>query len=520
MPFSFLKNFLGGFFPEPDPEPEPPAPTLTIGEIASGNENFETLAQALTLTNSIDGLLDTALAPGADITVFAPTDDAFRDLAAAKGVDVTGLTDAEVANALADALGPETVSQVLKYHVKIGGSTVAELEAEGTIATLVDAPGLATTFTLEDGELVDADPDIEDPEFIDGLTDIAASNGVIHAIDKVLLPVDGDQVEVQPTIADIAVANEDFEILEAALIATNGINGLLDAASNPDANVTVFAPTDDAFKALAATLGIDPATELGIDPADVVDADYATALATVLGAETVSDLLSYHVLGDDLRLDDLQAVKAVQTLNGDYLSIDGTTVVDAEPQIEDATIVLQDVEASNGQIQAIDSVLLPFDLDPQDLRLKGTFKADVLQGGGGDDHINGRFGHDVLNGGAGDDKLLGKSGADILIGGAGDDRSFGGRGHDTLIDGEGDDFFKGGWGRDKFDFTGLDGDNTVADFRGNDLLVFSAEDYADAEDVLDNFTFDDGGAEFVAADGSSVFLNGVGSLDESDILLA
>ncbi len=550
----FLKNLLSNVFdrlfgkpPEP-PMPEPPVeetPVDTIASIASGNDNFETLVAALQATNGIDGLLDVALDPNADITVFAPTDAAFAELAKSLGIDVAAVlekdpadvVDADVAAALATVLGADVVSQVLKYHVKVGGASLAELEEAGSVNTLVDLDGLATSFDVKDGELIDADPELENPEVIESLTDIAASNGTIQAIDRVLLPLDAAEVIAQPTIADIATGNDNFEILTAALIATNDINGLLDAAASRNADVTVFAPTDDAFIALSDSLGINVAEVVEKAPEDVVDADYATALATVLGAETVSDVLKYHVLGGGQRVDGLQEEKVLGTLlDGATLVIDGNKVVDADPQISNPELIdgLTDIEAANGQIQAIDAILLPFDLDPEPLKLKGSRSDDVLEGGGANDKLWGRWGDDVLSAGDGHDRLAGGAGNDTLIDGggndksyggrgddtfidgAGNDRSFGGRGNDTFIDGEGNDFYSGGFGADSFDFTNIEGDNKVARFDSHDELIFSSDDFGSALEVANAVELVRGGSLIEIEEKGSVLISNVWHLDVDD----
>lgn len=548
----FFADFFQKLFGKPAEKPavdQPSEELETIAEIALGNESFETLVAALQATDGLDGLLTTALDPAADITVFAPTDAAFAELAKSLGINVpevlnkepADVTDADVALALAQVLGAETVSQVLKYHIKIGGSSLAEIEEAGSIDTLVDVEGLATSFSVSDGELEDADPEVENPEFIAGLTDIPASNGTIQAIDRVLLPLDVMEAVSQPTIAEIASGNENFEILTAALVATNGINGLLDAALSRDADVTVFAPTDDAFIALANTLGIDVSAVLQKDINDVVDADYATALAQVLGAETVSDVLTYHVTAGGDRVSELQEQKVLDTLLNDaILVLDGSEVVDADPQLDNPELIdgLTDIEAANGQIQAIDGVLLPFDLEPQSLRLRGTKEDDVLQGGGADDKLWGKSGNDVLSSGAGNDRSFGGKGDDTFVDGAGNDRSFGhsgddifidglgndryfgSKGDDKFIDGHGDDRYFGGSGSDEFDFTNLEGDNRIYGLHSHDELVLSSNDFHSAHDAIEAIQWVRGGGILDIEDGGSIFLVGTYTVSEDQFQIA
>ena len=89
------------------------------------------------------------------------------------------MTDPEVAGALVDALGLDTVTQVLLYHVRAGGATVAELQDERLIDTALEG----ATLGVVGDELIDKDPQVENPNFIEGLTDIETANGEIQAID-------------------------------------------------------------------------------------------------------------------------------------------------------------------------------------------------------------------------------------------------------------------------------------------------------------------------------------------------
>ena len=332
--FSFLgrlaDRIADRFVEETTPDPEPtPEPTQNIAEIALGNPDFEALVGALSATNSLNGLLDTALNDAADITVFAPTDDAFRDLAITLGIDVAGVADADLPGAivagLTVALGSEAaaldlVSEILKYHVKLGGSTKEEIETLGTIDTLVEDATLESMFTVSNDHLVDADPDVENPAFVEGLTDLAATNGFVQVIDKVLLPLDVMEAEgtSQPTIAGLAAANGSFNILVAALTALNEQNGLLDAANDPNADLTVFAPTDDAFISLAGRLNLDIS---GLNPED--DAlEIATLLVGALGAETVTAVLQYHIVAERKSVEDLQDDQTSSTLlKGEFVGM-------------------------------------------------------------------------------------------------------------------------------------------------------------------------------------------------------
>ncbi len=476
---NFLSDLFNFFFP---PKPDP-APTQTIGEIAASNDNFDILEAALGVTG-----LDTVFTSPGDYTVFAPTDAAFVELASnTLGLDVNGKSETEIATMLVDALGVDTLSDVLKYHVRAGSSNVSELQAEGTVNTLLGA-----TFDVNGTTLVDLDPDVENPDFIAGLTDIQATNGVIQAIDRVLLPIDVAEANLRPTIADVAGANDSFEVLNAALVAT-GLDAVVD---DRDASFTVFAPTDDAFRKLA--------DDLGLDVSHLADPDIAGALVAAVGADLVTDILLYHVKTGGASLAELQDERLIDTaLEGAKLGIDGTELIDADPQIANANFIsgLTDITTANGEIQAIDRVLIPLDLP------------EVTS-----QHLVGSRSDDILFGGGAKDILIGRNGNDIFVGGAGNDFAFGGRGKDLFVDGAGNDKYIGFWGADTFDFTNMEGRNVVRDFSFRDELVLSKDDFASAQDVLDAATVGHRGLRIETDDGS-ILLRHVHGIDENDFIL-
>lgn len=142
------------------------------------------------------------------------------------------------------------------------------------------------------------------------------------------------------TVLDVAAGNEDFSTLAAAVEAA----GLQDALADPDATLTVFAPTNQAFEAALDALGLT-AEELFAD------------------TETLTSILTYHVLGDTVTSGDIADADAeeipVETLSGEELTVvvaDDGTVGFAD---QTATVTMTDIEASNGVIHVIDAVLLP-----------------------------------------------------------------------------------------------------------------------------------------------------------------
>ena len=134
--------------------------------------------------------------------------------------------------------------------------------------------------------------------------------------------------------------------------------------------------------------------------------------------------------------------------------------------------------------------------------LSGLEAGSRLHGAGGDDIVSGRTGDDVLAGG---------NGNDIVQGGAGDDVLNGNRGDDTLIGGTGDDFLIGSTGADTFVFSAGDGDDTIRDFRGNDVLDLSATStsFENVEELLASANETVDGLLIDLGEGDSVLLQGV-----------
>ncbi|GFZ98287.1 MAG: beta-Ig-H3/fasciclin [Sphingomonadales bacterium CG12_big_fil_rev_8_21_14_0_65_65_10] len=146
----------------------------TIVEVAQGNEDFSTLVSAVTSAE----LAETLSGPG-PYTVFAPTNAAF----------------AKVPQAARDQLmseaGKEDLAGILTYHVVPGETNAATLtsaiENAGEAGyTLTTVNGATLTATVQDGNVVLTDA--AGNTAMVTATDVAASNGVIHVIDTVLMP--------------------------------------------------------------------------------------------------------------------------------------------------------------------------------------------------------------------------------------------------------------------------------------------------------------------------------------------
>ena len=275
--------------------------------VADENEDIPTNASATGVHDSLVAALDKAdlvatLQGDGPFTVFAPTDQAFADA----GIDLDSFnTDEEIA----------ALTDILLYHVYSGAVYAADV-TDGLTVAMVNGDDL--TFSVVDGTV----------SMGDGSTvttaDVAASNGVIHVIDKVLMPP-ADIFDIPTTaqgtgIHDSLVA----AVIQAELLAT--LQG--------DGPFTVFAPTDQAF----ADAGIDLA-----------------ALDNEAGKAALTDILLYHVVSGSVASSAVTDGMTAAAVNGYDLSFS----VGAGVMVNDANVILADVMATNGIIHVIDKVLMP-----------------------------------------------------------------------------------------------------------------------------------------------------------------
>lgn len=282
------------------------APTQNIAEIAAENKDLTILNAAL----KASGLDKVLMSSEDEFTVFAPTDAAFAEL-----LEELDVTSEEL---LADK---ELLTMVLTYHV-IPNMTVkaADIPYGDSIETVN-----GQTFSISDANVImDASGDTS--KIIK--TDVLATNGVIHLIDDVLLPTD-------KSIVDLAVATEDLSILKEAVVAA----GLADALADEDADLTVFAPNNAAFAKLLAELNISKEQLLPDKP-------------------LLTKVLTYHVIEDD-------RVFASEIMAGSQEMLEGGSITfDDKKQITDgrdrtSNIVTANIQANNGVVHVIDTVLLP-----------------------------------------------------------------------------------------------------------------------------------------------------------------
>lgn len=292
-----------------------------IVEIAQANPDFSTLVAAVVKAGLAGALSGTDL-----LTVFAPTNAAFDSAAVSLGL-ANGA-------ALVNALPASALASVLLYHVVAGKNLSTSLTA-GNLPTLYTFEGspAALALSLTGGvKLTDA--------VLTAATvtraDIEASNGVIHVVDKMLVPPG------VLNIVQMAQLNPAFSSLVVAVVAA----GLADALSAATPKLTVFAPTNDAFAAIASTV------------ASLDNSGLKTVLLHhVVGSEVLSTSIPFGTPVDTLT----QPSSAPQqiTINNNAIAPAIATITDASGSTPPSNIVAVDVRASNGVIHVIDKVLIP-----------------------------------------------------------------------------------------------------------------------------------------------------------------
>jgi uncharacterized surface protein with fasciclin (FAS1) repeats len=286
-------------------------PPVDIVATASADPNLSILVEAVTAAD----LVSTLQGPG-PFTVFAPTNAAFTALLAELGLSKEQL--------FADK---PLLTSVLTYHVLDSEVPAASVPAGEPITSLqggyfkIDAVGSALVVT--DGRNRTSNITA---------TDIEASNGVIHVVDKVLLPA--DKTVVGTAVAIATGATPEFTLLVEALTAAN----LVDTLSGPGP-FTVFAPTDAAFADLLVELGLTK---------DELFAD-TTLLTTVL---------TYHVVPGLVLKAQVPVGSPITTVEGDTFTVDSSLVI-TDQASRTSNITATDVLASNGVIHVIDKVILP-----------------------------------------------------------------------------------------------------------------------------------------------------------------
>ncbi|MEE1964532.1 fasciclin domain-containing protein [Allomuricauda taeanensis] len=307
---------------------DPPETDVTIVAAAQATPQLSSLVSALQKADeSSNNDLVAALSGEGPFTVFAPTNDAFADLLAQ--LDGFDSLDDFNTQQLQDLL-----AVVLTYHVVADAAVMSSDLSDGqTITTL----GGSTLEVSTQGGVFISDATAEAAQVT--TADIVASNGVVHIIDKVLLPqaaLDALADVLLVPITDLALGNENLENLVAALVAANGD---LPTVLRGEGPFTVLAPTDEAFETF-----LDGA-QLGDIPVDVL-----------------TNVLLNHVISGEVTSDDLTGLGSGYTSTlavgaGDqnmslFFDTSGDVTFNGV-----STVVMADIKALNGIVHVVDAVI-------------------------------------------------------------------------------------------------------------------------------------------------------------------
>ena len=287
-----------------------PVGAKNIVELAQGTPDLSILVEAVIHADLVSVLSGTD-----KYTVFAPTNAAFTALLTSLGV--AKITDVD----------KNIVKAILLYHV-VGGDvkstalTTGYVKTAGTFGTTTS--NLSIFVNTASGVKLNGDATVT-------TADVAAENGTVHIINKVL---------TLPTVVGHALSNPEFSTLVLALTRADlGVDYVtLLSGTGP---FTVFAPTNAAFAALL--------TELGV------------ASLNDIPAATLNAVLQYHVVaGANVLSTQLTEGQQVTTYQGGKFTIGlagGASITDAKGR--KSKIVVVDVQGTNGVVHAIDKVILP-----------------------------------------------------------------------------------------------------------------------------------------------------------------
>lgn len=286
---------------------------------ACGGDSDPDLVEALEIDPDLTLLLEAVRTAGLEgtlrgsgpFTLFAPTNAAFT-----AALTELGLSKAQLFG------NTPLLTAVLTYHVLGAEVRAASVPAEQAVTTL---EGGIFKPTAVAGGLAIVDGRNRVANIV--RTDIACSNGVIHKLNRVLLPAD-------KTIVQTAQALPDFSILVDAVIAAGLVPAL--SAAGP---LTVFAPTNAAFAALLEELD-------------------TTAEALLADTELLTAVLTYHVVPGRVLKSGVPVGTPIRTLQESSFTVNAQlAITDGRQRM--ANIVATDVLASNGVIHVIDRVILP-----------------------------------------------------------------------------------------------------------------------------------------------------------------
>ncbi len=296
-----------------------PYPTLIQAAEEAG------LTTLVTAVRAIPGL-EATLQDQDAITVFAPTNEAFATALAEFGA--TDLNDL-----VAKLGGAENLQTVLGFHVVPAVAFSRDLAPENTFTTLA---GQQLRVTFNGSVVTVFDAAGNGARVVNA--DVQIENGVVHVIDRVLIP----SVELpKPTLVEAATEAG----LTTLLAAVTAVEGLPQALLSAPA-ITVFAPTNEAFAAALEIFGAADLNEL---------------VTKIGGPANLEKVLGFHVVPAVALSSSLQPTNTFTTLSGQEIIVEsaGGTVTVRDQLGRTAQVVAADVEIANGVVHVINGVMLP-----------------------------------------------------------------------------------------------------------------------------------------------------------------
>ena len=296
------------------PVTPPSGPTQNIAEIAIADSRMDSFVVALSEANLVSTFTGTT-----NYTVFAPDNQAFVDLLATNSAW----------NRISD-IDAITLTNVLLYHVAEGKVMASALTDDTYVITLNTQGSVNKENTVMEVDITGG-ARLNNASNIDAV-DVEATNGVIHIIDAVLLP---------QNIVEIALDDERFTSLVAAL---SVFGDTLTGALSGNGPFTVFAPTNAAFQAL-------------------LDSDSTWNSLNDIPRSTLNTVLRYHVVPSvNAKSSQIRQDQNLPTLNNLNLQVDltaGAQLITGSMAQGNVSIIVTDVQGTNGVIHAVESVLLP-----------------------------------------------------------------------------------------------------------------------------------------------------------------
>lgn len=308
----------------------------TLPELVASSSKFSILLELMKYTNIVE-----TVSSEPNVTIFAPTNFAFRK--SLRGLPCTVRTNDEAILCIKHLFGRVYTGYILIYHGVLGKFDSTAVLAKTTFDTVNGQSFMRKGMTLIDN----IDPDVN-PMLITNMLDLKYDNGIVHAINNVLLPLPHREAD---GIVKVASSAGVFNILLALLTKTGLATDVVNSAY-----ITIFAPTDMAFKASAKEVGCK-----GMLNADTI----AKCAFDLIGLDAVKAVLAYHIVPGMFISERVLKMRTFTSSNGSIFFRKRLTLVDQAPVRTNPTLIrsLLDVKFDKGLVHGIDRVLIPFNTE-------------------------------------------------------------------------------------------------------------------------------------------------------------